>query len=413
MYGKPFNYSNAYEASNSFPMKNSRSVSSSSSMRGVGSYSSNGTTFFMPNIPVDHGDFVTKHQQHHQYQQHAVRQQQQQADTNVTGGVSATLDYDLDEMSEFVSNMALGIMGPYSTGMEAERPSAEFLDAFQKFTNQVLTATRLPKATVILSLVYLSKRWALGNIPATDVNVHIAYKLLVVSLLLANKFHDDNTFRNKSWNEATGIPVRDLNMIEADWLKAIQWSLHLNQTERKGWEKWNDCWEYWVASRRKLASSYKPPMSSLPSPRYADSRSMYSPPAQSPPLASVGSEKVRQLLSSPAPSYTIPKWYEAVNKTSSRPSMSRTSSVSSTSSVTSASLMNTSDQFVSYFQQSFVGNRPYDEEKYGGYSNHMNSHHSMSSYYVPYSGSAICPCNDCSFDSGPQFSKWYGCATAC
>lgn len=424
-YGKPFTYGNPYESA--YNMKSSRSVSSSS-VRGVGSYSSNGTMFFMPNIPVDHGDFVSKQQHQHQYhqamrhqqQQHQQQPQQQQSDTNVVGGVSATLDYELDEMAEFVSNMALGIMGPYSTEAKSERPSQEFLDAFHKFTNQVLTATRLPKATVILALVYLSKRWALGNIPTTDANVHIAYKLLVVALLLANKFHDDNTFTNKSWNEATGVPVQDLNIIERNWLKSIQWSLHLNQSDRKGWEKWNDCWEYWVASRRKSAApTYKPSMADFSNTRYSEtvSRSVYPSPAHSPEAATIGSDKVRQLLASPAPSYTIPKWFSTAsnNANSARPnSASRSSSISPASSASSINNMNNSEHFVSYFQQSFAGSRQFEKEKYANYGNHhMNAHHNSSSFYVPSYGSAACNCNYCSFDSAPQFSKWYGCATAC
>lgn len=366
-----------------------RSVSSSSA-RGVGSYSSNGTTFFMPNIPVDHGGFISKQHQQHQQQQHHYPQQQQPQSENVTGGVSATLDYDIEEMAEFVSNMALGIMRPNSTSMKSDRPSQNFLEAFRKFTCQVLTATRMPKATVILALVYLSKRWALGNIPSTTSNVHSSYKMLVVALLLANKFHDDNTFTNNSWHEATGVPVRDLSLIECDWLKAIQWSLHLNQTERKGWEKWNDCWEYWV-NTRKPASRY---------PSVSQTRYPLSPAGSD--TAVVSTEKVCQLLSSPAPSYTVPKWF--VNSHTDPLRASRSSSLDSLHSVQAP--INTSDQFVSYFQQSFAGNRPYDDER-------AYPHHS-SSFYVPSFGTAACNCNYCSFDAVPTMSKWYnGTATVC
>lgn len=401
MYNKPFGYMNPYE-NGSYGFKNNGPASS---MRGVGSYSSNGTTFFMPNIPVDHGDFVSKNQQYYQQQQPPVQHHQE----NVTGGVSATLDYDLDDMSEFVSNMAIGIMGPYSTQVKSERPTQEFLDAFHKFTNQVLVATRLPKATVILALVYLSKRWALGNIPTAESNVPVTYNLLVVALLLANKFHDDNTFTNKSWNEATGVPVRDLNMIERDWLKSIQWSLHLNQNDRKGWEKWNDCWEYWVASRRKSAAS--PPSSYHSVSDFSDirhsknvARDAYPSPVHSPESSNISSRQSSPVESTP--SYTIPNWYVNSNSKANPSFGSRTRPMSS-------SMGRSSDQFVSYFQQSFVGNRP--EEKYSNYGMSGHNHNHSSSYFVPAYGAASCNCNYCSFDSAPQFSKWYsgGCATAC
>lgn len=367
IYQQPQYYMPEVEYGSSY--SRSTSSSSSSSMRGIGSYSSNGTTFFMPNIPVDHGDFI----KHHQQQSYV-----QPLPEPVTGGVSATLDYDVDQMAEFVSTMALSIMHP--TSVKAGQHSQE-LAAVHKFTFQVLTATRMPKSTIILALVYLSKRWALGQVPTTTSPIPPTYKMMVVALLLANKFNDDNTFTNSSWHEATGIPVRDLSFIESDWLKIIKWSLHLNQHDRKGWDKWNETWEYWVSTRKAT--------------RYNASRSTYQM-APNPSMPSVvSSERVRQLLSSP-PSYTVPKWYEAASET--RPPSLSSSMGSMDSNHSMAMQMNPSGHFASYFQQSFAGNPEYD-------------HSRCASYYVPTHGAAGCYCNTCSF----PVPKWYSgaAATAC
>lgn len=335
---------------------------SPTSVRGIGSYSSNGTTFFMPTVPVDHGNFLKRQHQHqHQYAQ------QQAPSEEVTGGVTATLDYKVEYMAEFVSSMAL-------TVMKTDQRSPEFRDAFNKFTLQVLTATRMPKATILLALVYLSKRWKLGHIPSTPSSVHPVYKMLVVALLLANKFNDDNTFTNTSWHEATGIPVRDLSLIESDWLRIIKWSLHLNPEERNGWDKWNASWEYFSNNK---------------SSPYPVSRSEYpmSPPS---PYTRAGPSH---------PGYPTSRWYDNTRE-SRPPSLSHSlSSMSSLESVRSARVpVHSHGQYMQYYQPSYPNN-----PDYGGA-------HRSASYYVPtHHGAAGCYCSNCTF----PLPSWYkGTATA-
>ncbi|KAK9471168.1 uncharacterized protein V1510DRAFT_218645 [Dipodascopsis tothii] len=154
-------------------------------------------------------------------------------DQNTVGGVSAKLDYDLPLMADFLSSMACAVI-------KCKLPLSL---AFKKFTSQILSSTRLPCSTIILALVYLSKRCEAGiTIPRDPSSV---YKLLIVSLLLANKFNDDNTFTNKSWAEVTGMPIADLTKIEAEWLVAVEWKLNLKDHELQDWNKWLQRWKCW------------------------------------------------------------------------------------------------------------------------------------------------------------------------
>lgn len=155
---------------------------------------------------------------------------------NAPQPVTPVLDYDLGVMSNFLSTMACGIMlnrKPAWTTSEQE--------AFQKFVYMTLSSTRLSKYTVILALVYLSKRWSLGDLPLQN-DVHGLYILFVVSLVLANKCHDDNTFTNASWCQATGISSAEITKAEISWLSKISWSLELASLECEGWNKWHECW---------------------------------------------------------------------------------------------------------------------------------------------------------------------------
>lgn len=401
----------------------------------IGSYSVNGTTFYVPSVPVDHGDYVSRSQQQQQQQmkQQATAQSQNQQynynnnDSAVTGGVSAKLDYNLEEMSEFIATKALDIMSRCPGSPKPELAAQSFVDSFTKFTFQVLTATRLPKSTLILALVYLSDRWSKGNIPKTSSVIHDVYKMLVVALLLANKFHDDNTFTNKSWHEATGVPVIDLGIIECDWLRAIQWTLHLEKSQ--GWDEWNQVYEYWIANHRKStmapAASYRSPYPSMSRNSYPLS------PLPSPESTCISPEKARHLYSSPPPlSYmSYNKWYSNnVASTGSASSlMSGSTNVAPLNNTVAATISNTlsrsssmstiatppsshGDSYAPYFhqQQPSIGSM-YD----GGMYHQRQQHHIPSSHYVSSYGGTGCTCPDCSFDSISKIPTWgYGYAAA-
>lgn len=260
------------------------------------------------------------------------------------GGVSATLDYDLDTMADFLATMATGVVLPAG--------SAPVTAGFVKFVHQVLTATRLPKATIVLALVYLSQRCAdpaayrsvlascerepaTASTPAATLGVAAATSadeaarvLLVVALLLANKFQDDNTFTNRSWGEATGLRVAVITREECNWLRAVKWSLHLVASDLRGWDKWCHCWDVYCQS--KTAGRRSEPASPCS------------------PVGSTGSASSRRPLSSAAyyspmrASYTAPGWY------ASPPELPRPDTTASAASAAPSA------PFASYFQQQFL-----------------------------------------------------------
>ncbi|CAN6642615.1 hypothetical protein TRVA0_019S01398 [Trichomonascus vanleenenianus] len=307
----------------------------------------------------------------------------------VTGGVSAKLDYEIDEMAKFLATMAYGVMVPNAI-YEKQRAPASFA-AYTKFVNQVLTATRLPRETIILSLVYLSKRWALGAVPDIKSDNDAIYRMLVVSLLLANKFHDDNTFTNKSWFEATGIAVAELTATEKSWLAHIQWSLHLNESEMKGWDRWNDCWKLFTSSHKDysavVAAAAAASAAVTKSPVRHGSSSLAPPtvtltPCASPPCDDVHSSSNYNYYkpTSPGrPTYTIPKWYESAHQH-----------------VAQRAPVSQGEKFSSFFQQSFAGTQARLGDKH---LHHHQSDYPTNSYYVNADNSMMtCNCSMCAFE---------------
>lgn len=207
-------------------------------------------TTVLPPMRMQNGPLVADSAvQQQRMQEMNQRQNAPVKEEKPVGGVSAKLDYDMEVMAEFVCEMAVQLITP-GRMMPA---------SFRKWVNQVLCATRLPSATILLSLSYLSKRMPmLAAQPKSDSHL---FRLLTIALLLGSKFLDDNTFINRSWSEVSGINVADLNHLETEWLIAIEFRLHRERDEVQGWNVWSKHWETWqeqAAVRSIRASKLSP-----------------------------------------------------------------------------------------------------------------------------------------------------------
>ncbi|KAF8937023.1 hypothetical protein BGZ58_003357 [Dissophora ornata] len=105
--------------------------------------------------------------------------------------------------------------------------------AFRKFCLKVLSATQLSSSVILLSLKYIQK--LLKNNPSIHGQQGSEFRLFTVSLMLANKFLDDNTFTNKTWSEVTGISVKEINVMEMEFLNQVQFSLFVSENEYLDW----------------------------------------------------------------------------------------------------------------------------------------------------------------------------------
>ncbi|KAK4570230.1 cyclin-like protein [Recurvomyces mirabilis] len=184
----------------------------------------------------DRASFADDYQRRVQQQQQdaVTREQQRQVvkEEKATGGVSAKLDYEMERMTDFVTEATMTIFHHKMTSP----PS------FRKWVHQVLSATRLPSSTIMLSLHYLNDR--IARFPETvTTNENQIYRLLAVGLILGSKFLDDNTFINKSWADVTAIKVTELNQLEAKWLGMIEWRLHVDPESPHGLQAWLRAWK--------------------------------------------------------------------------------------------------------------------------------------------------------------------------
>lgn len=203
------------------------------------------------------------------------------------GGVSLNLDYDLGTMCQFCSWIVFSLF---------KCTNSQSSPHFQSLLQSVLNATRLPKSTILLGIHYVSVK--IDEDENTDTVVHTEsqiFETLIIALMLANKYNDDNTFKNKSWSQATGLPLDKINHMERVWLLECRWNLHDHQQ----YPLVESCWSTWLLKLDSSASSRSNSTASMLSSSDPISNSM----------TSVGSNAGDYVLSAPASACYNPGYY--------------------------------------------------------------------------------------------------------
>ena len=178
------------------------------------------------------------------------------------GGVATHLDYEMEQMVDFVSEMAQGMYELYKSRIcladidiiRSVQSNCPVSSAFRKYVSQVLSSTRLPSSTILLALHYMATRMGIMSAGGIYVSTssHV-YHMLTTALLLGSKFLDDNTFQNRSWSEVSNISVNDLNTLEMEWLQAIKWNLHFDPNDSSGFAAWILQWNRWQTKKVAIA----------------------------------------------------------------------------------------------------------------------------------------------------------------
>ncbi|ODH53483.1 hypothetical protein GX48_00314 [Paracoccidioides brasiliensis] len=251
----------------------------------------------------------------YQQQETGIQQDSQPKEEKPTGGVAAHLDYEMDEMSDFVAEMAHGMYALYISKVvladidfaRSVYPGTAVPSQFRKYVSQILSSTRLPRSTILLGLYYLACRMRI--LSAAEMyksgNSEV-YRMLTTALLLGSKFLDDNTFQNRSWAEVSNIPVADLNSMELEWLFGFEWKIHTRiHNKQEGFKSWKAHWDTWRAKNEAKINESRitlaPIDTNIQKQHAAQHKALLSPDGPIPPQYQRGS-----WLSSSTPDYSPP-----------------------------------------------------------------------------------------------------------
>ena len=218
-----------------------------------GNFESMGAPLLPPVRPLGRSS-DNMHLQPQAHQEQRAQNSQHQNRAQPRGGMSATLDYNIDVMSWFIADHGLGLYVSLASGNyladtdiigSIDRNSPK-IPALREWVSRVLSATRLPTATILTGLHFLALRMARHDQPPTPFSTFsdegMSYTLLTVGLMLGSKFLDDNTFINRSWSEVAGIDVHEINDVEKQWLLVTDWVLHLRPDSSCGFLDWQNLW---------------------------------------------------------------------------------------------------------------------------------------------------------------------------
>ncbi|KAK9766628.1 hypothetical protein K7432_004169 [Basidiobolus ranarum] len=141
-----------------------------------------------------------------------------------------TMNLDICRLAHFCADMVCSIWH-FNSG-RLEKPADP---AFHGFCYQVLSSSQVSVPVVLLALLYIQR--FKNSSPCTKGADSSEGRLFAVSLMLANKYLDDNAFTNRTWSEVTGIPLQEINIMEKEFLMILSFNLNLTHRELKGWSK--------------------------------------------------------------------------------------------------------------------------------------------------------------------------------
>ncbi|GAA6050323.1 hypothetical protein JCM3770_002962 [Rhodotorula araucariae] len=136
--------------------------------------------------------------------------------------------------------------------------------AFRAFVKQILTATLVTPEDIVLALYLVAKMPVDQIIPPTPAErgqdaqttsfKAAPFKIVLGALMLANKTLQDNSYRNETFAAVSGIPLVDVNALEAHVFQALGFDVALREDK---WLAWlGTVVEYYRSSRGELGDRF-------------------------------------------------------------------------------------------------------------------------------------------------------------
>ncbi|KAK9710329.1 hypothetical protein K7432_008484 [Basidiobolus ranarum] len=104
---------------------------------------------------------------------------------------------------------------------------------FRVFCIHVLNNIRMSPATVILALKYVQKLKKMSQTMRGESGSE--YRIFIVAMILASKFLEDITYTSQSWSTITGMPTREIAIMEREFLAGLQYELYVSNSDFLLW----------------------------------------------------------------------------------------------------------------------------------------------------------------------------------
>ncbi|KAJ9101178.1 hypothetical protein QFC21_003396 [Naganishia friedmannii] len=135
----------------------------------------------------------------------------------------------------FPSTLSMAINPPTPP---PQAPTLQPEPAFRYYLQRLVTTTAVSQSVVVVALFYLYKARARLQpqlIISDIVDKRYGYSICAASLMLANKFLDDNTYTSRTWATLSGYTLWEINDCERGLVSALDFQLNISLPEYNDW----------------------------------------------------------------------------------------------------------------------------------------------------------------------------------
>lgn len=173
--------------------------------------------------------------------------------------------YCLHHLTTSTKSMAFEAIRDFQMESYNSIPTA----AFTQWVRTLLNTTHLSTNVVVLALLFVYRLKVMN--PLVQGKRGSEYRLLTVAFMLSNKFLDDNTYTNKTWAQVTRIDVKEIHVMEVEFLSNMRYTMFTNKRQ---WLEWQELIRNFaslaiIAKRNMHTRAIQSHTYSLPSPPWS------------------------------------------------------------------------------------------------------------------------------------------------
>ena len=123
----------------------------------------------------------------------------------------------------------------YETYFEKYFQICEKTISIEEYLKRLIMHLDISKNLIVVSSIYINRL-------KIKFNYNYFHKIILISLLVTNKFLEDDNMNNKFWADCGGIPLHLLNKLEKKFLIKINYNLYIGEEEfcKKYYEIFSD-----------------------------------------------------------------------------------------------------------------------------------------------------------------------------
>jgi hypothetical protein len=134
--------------------------------------------------------------------------------------------------TSFASKLSAGTGASEHLCFQGIRKPTIGLDAYLRRLRQHF---RCDDTCILAAMIYVDR--LMGFSAESTVNHLSIHRFLAISLLVSVKYHDDMYRSNEYYAQGIGVGLRELNVLEAEFLKAIHWNLNVSPEEHCNYQQ--------------------------------------------------------------------------------------------------------------------------------------------------------------------------------